>query len=95
VAPQEHSRKGWRRIEGLQMDAEGYLSRPLEAQLLQTEIARVLDGCSAGMVSWTRVLEQAEKTLLREMDRWNGGRGQSARPRAPQPGRRQPAALRA
>jgi PleD family two-component response regulator len=95
VAPQEHSRKGWRRIEGLQMDAEGYLCRPLEAQLLQTEVARALDGGSAGMLSWARVLEQTEKALLREMNRWNGGRSQPGQSPTLQPERRQPAALRA
>jgi len=96
VPPQDHLRKGWRRIEGLQMDAEGYLSRPLDSGALNCEVKRVIESKSAEMISWAQILEQTERSLLREVDGWNGTHrrisqlgqlnGQKSR-------RRQPAAL--
>jgi DNA-binding response OmpR family regulator len=96
VPPQDHLRKGWRRVEGLQMDAEGYLTRPLDRGTLKSEIKRIMESRSLGMISWAQVLGQTERKLLEEVDRWNG----SPR-RIPKPGqtdkakshRRQPAAL--
>lgn len=72
VPSQDHLRKGWRRIEGLQMDAEGYLSRPLDSGTLNSEIKRVMTSKAVGMITWTRLLEQTERSLLKEMDGWNG-----------------------
>ena len=72
VPPRDHMRKGWRRIEGLQMDAEGYLSRPLDSGTLSSEIKRVMASKSVGRLRWTRILEQTERNLLKEVDRWNG-----------------------
>jgi len=97
VQPKKHLRKGWRRHEGLQMDAEGYLCRPLDSQTLKSEVTRILDSTSAGMLVWTQILEQTEKTLLQEVQRWNGTgqRLQQIRLEYPQKHRReQTAALR-
>jgi len=71
VPSEDHLLKGWRRIEGLQMDAEGYLSRPLDSGFLSCEIKRVLDSKFVGMLSWEQILKQTERNLLKEMDRWN------------------------
>jgi PleD family two-component response regulator len=96
VAPKDHLRKGWKRVEGLQMDAEGYLSRPLDSRTLNCEVERVMESKSARMLSWAQILEQTERKLLQEVDRWNGtprhlaqlGQGHGHKSR-----RRQPAAL--
>jgi len=72
VHPKEHLRKGWRRLEGSQMDAEGYISRPLDARSLRAEVMRILDSASVRMLSWIRILEQSEKSLLQEMALWSG-----------------------
>jgi PleD family two-component response regulator len=72
VPAQDHLRKGWRRIEGLQMDAEGYLSRPLDSRTLNCEVKRVMDSKSPQILSWAQILEQTERKLMQEVDRWNG-----------------------
>jgi PleD family two-component response regulator len=72
VPARDHLRKGWKRTEGLQMQAEGYLSRPLDARTLNSEVKRVMESRSAGMLNWAQILEQTERNLLKEMDRWNG-----------------------
>jgi PleD family two-component response regulator len=96
VPPKDHLRKGWNRVEGLQMDAEGYLSRPLDSGTLNSEVKRVIESKSPGILSWAQILEQTERKLLLEVDGWNGTprhisrlgqvNGQKSR-------RRQPAAL--
>jgi hypothetical protein len=54
------------------MDAEGYLSRPLDSGTLSSEIKRVMASKSVGRLRWTRILEQTERNLLKEVGRWNG-----------------------
>ena len=71
VTPQDHLRKGWKRTEGAQMEAEGYLSRPLESRTLNREVKRVIESRSAGSLSWAQILEQAERKLLEEVYSWN------------------------
>ena len=71
VTARDHLRKGWKRTEGLQMEAEGYLSRPLEARTLNREVDRVIASRSAGSLSWTQILEQTERKLLEEVYSWN------------------------
>jgi len=72
VPPRDHLRRGWNRVEGLQMDAEGYLSRPLDSRTLNCEVKRVMESKSPGILSWAQILEQTERKLLQEVDRWNG-----------------------
>jgi putative two-component system response regulator len=96
VPSQDHLRKGWRRIEGLQMDAEGYLSRPLDSETLNCEVKRVMESKSAGMLNWEQILEQTERKLLQEVDRWNGTPRQVSQPgrtNGHKSRRRQPARL--
>jgi PleD family two-component response regulator len=71
VPPRDHLRKGWKRTEGLQMEAEGYLSQPLDARTLRREVKRVMESRSAGMLSWAQILEQTEQRLLEEVYSWN------------------------
>jgi DNA-binding response OmpR family regulator len=97
VAPRDHLRKGWNRVEGLQMEAEGYLTRPLDAKTLNCEIKRILEIKSVGILSWAQILAETERKLLQEVDRWNGtprhlsGLGQMNGHKSR---RKQPAALR-
>ena len=72
VTPQDHLRKGWKRTEGAQMEAEGYLSRPLDARTLNCEVKRVMASRSAGLLSWAQILQQTERRLLEEVDSWSG-----------------------
>ena len=53
------------------MEAEGYLSRPLDARTLRREVKRVMESRSAGSLSWAQILKQTERNLLKEMDSWN------------------------
>ena len=71
VPARDHLRKGWKRSEGLQMQAEGYLSRPLDARTLKREVRRVMESRSAGSLSWALMLEQTERKLLEEVYSWS------------------------
>jgi DNA-binding response OmpR family regulator len=96
VPPRDHLRKGWNRSEGLQMQAEGYLSRPLDARTLRREVRRVMESRSAGMLSWAQILEQTEQMLLEEMYSWNDTHRRISQPdhdTEPKSDKRQPAAL--
>jgi putative two-component system response regulator len=96
VPPRDHLRKGWKRSEGLQMQAEGYLSRPLDARTLRREVRRVMESRSAGMLSWAQILEQTEQMLLEEVYSWNDTQRHNAHPdqgAEPKSVKRQPAAL--
>jgi PleD family two-component response regulator len=66
VCPKEHMRKGWRKSEGMQMDAEGYLNRPLSSGELKAEILRALDSCSLREIAWQNVLERKEEDLIQK-----------------------------
>ena len=71
VPARDHLRKGWKRSEGLQMQAEGYLSQPLDARTLKCELERVLESRSAGSLGWAQSLEQTERKLLEEVYSWS------------------------
>ncbi len=43
VRSEEHSRNGWRIDEGMQMDAESYLTRPVDPAEMREEVARLLE----------------------------------------------------
>ena len=68
VRPEEHSRKGWRRDEGLQMDAEDYMSQPLESDELKETVDRILQKVRSKPMELTEVLEQIE-VMLKRMDK--------------------------
>ncbi len=65
VRPEEHSRRGWRREEGSQMDAEGYISRPVEPVELAELVKDILKTTAPKSVELEDVLEQMEKVLKR------------------------------
>lgn len=68
VRPEEHSRKGWRRDEGMQMDAEDYVSRPISAVELKEAVERILQRVHAKTMDLELVLGQMEK-ILRRIDK--------------------------
>jgi len=66
VRPEEHWQKGWTRDEGTQMDAEDYISRPIEPVELVRSVERILE-----RATWRRrrdssaVLDRMEEVLIR------------------------------
>lgn len=68
VRPEEHSRKGWRLDEGMQMEAEGYLTQPVDPNELREEVARILKSAAPRPVELEDILEQME-ILLRRVER--------------------------
>lgn len=65
VRPQDHTRKGWRTYEGVRMNAEGYLTQPVDPDELREEVARVVLGAAAERVDSKEVLEQIDLVLRR------------------------------
>lgn len=63
VRPEEHLRKGWRRDEGMQMDAEEYISRPIEPSEFKATVGKVLQKASGMPMDIKQVLRQMEDTL--------------------------------
>ena len=65
VRPEEHSRKGWRRDEGMRMDAEDYVSRPIEPADLREAVEGILRRVEEEPMELEVVLDQMEKILKR------------------------------
>lgn len=66
VRPEEHTRKGWRRKEGTQMDAEDYISRPVEHAELAKLVGEILEkGAAPKPMELMDALQQMEKILKR------------------------------
>ena len=65
VCPEEHCRKGWRPYEGMQMDAENYLTRPVESVELKEEVARIIQSAASQRLESRVALEQIDKVLKR------------------------------
>lgn len=65
VRPEEHSRKGWRREEGMQMDAEDYVSRPIESTELRELVEDIFERVVPKSAELRDILEQMEKVLKR------------------------------
>ena len=65
VRPQEHSRKGWRKNEGMQMDAEGYLSRPVETDELRNEVTRILESAATKQMEFKELADKMDVILKR------------------------------
>jgi len=62
VRREEHSRKGWRRDEGMQMDAEDYVSRPIEPAELVKLVERILERAARRRpIDLSEVLEHIEE----------------------------------
>ncbi len=65
VCPEEHFRKGWRREEGMQMDAEDYVSRPIEPHELTELVGEIFQRISVKPVELKSIWEQVEGVLKR------------------------------
>jgi hypothetical protein len=60
-------RKGWSKYEGMQMDAEGYVSRPIAPADLKRIVTRILESTGSRQLRWREVLEQEEKHLVHDL----------------------------
>ena len=65
VRPEEHSRKGWKREEGMLMEAEDYISRPIEPIDLKETVGAILQKDSSRPMELAEVAEQMEVILKR------------------------------
>lgn len=65
VSPEEHTRKGWKRKEGMQMDAEDYISRPVEPAELAELVGGILEIAAPKPMELRDILEQMERVLKR------------------------------
>ena len=65
VRPEEHSRKGWKMHEGLKMNAEDYISRPVELAELVRSIEGAIRRTSVEPMGLREASEQLEKALER------------------------------
>jgi two-component system phosphate regulon response regulator PhoB len=65
VRAEEHSRKGWKMHEGLKMNAEDYISRPVELSELVRSIEGIIRRTSTEPMGLREASEQLEKTLER------------------------------
>jgi DNA-binding response OmpR family regulator len=74
VRPEEHLQKGWRRNEGMQMDADDYVSQPIAPAELRKTIGKILQRVSQEPMEMSEVLAQMEDALNR-IDRIEAGLG--------------------
>lgn len=65
VSSEEHTRKGWRREEGIRMDAEDYVSRPIEPTELAELVEDIFERVAPKSVELKDTLERMEKVLKR------------------------------
>jgi DNA-binding response OmpR family regulator len=68
VRPEEHLRKGWRREEGMQMDAKDYVSRPIKPAELKELVGEILERTAPKPVELEGVWQQVEG-VLKQMDK--------------------------
>jgi len=66
VRPEEHWQKGWRRSEGMDMDVEGYVSRPIEPGELVELVGGILERTAkAKSANSGMALDRMEELLKR------------------------------
>lgn len=65
VRPEEHSRKGWKREEGMRMEADDYISRPIEPADLRETVETILRKDDSRPMELAEVAEQMEVILKR------------------------------
>jgi len=69
VSPEEHTRKGWRRDEGMQMDAEDYITRPVEPVELSELVGKILKRRAATKPMELRDVVEQMEGLLKRVDK--------------------------
>ncbi|MFC1918057.1 response regulator [Chloroflexota bacterium] len=60
--PEERAVRGWRREEGMQLEAEGYISKPIEPAALALRIFSLLEG----IVRTIKILVTDDHTMVRD-----------------------------
>ena len=68
VRPEEHLRKGWRREEGMQMDAKDYVSRPIKPAELKELVGEIIERTATKPVELECVWQHVE-VVLKRMDK--------------------------
>ncbi|TDA69903.1 MAG: hypothetical protein D9V47_03670 [Clostridia bacterium] len=69
VCAEEYHRKGWRRYEGLQMEAEDYVSRPLEPSDLWEIVGGILRRTAKQEPADLKEVANRMEDVLKEIDR--------------------------
>ena len=62
---EEHAQRGWKIDEGLRMDAEDYIARPIEPSALLGRIEKVLERAARKVIEPAEVLGRVEVVLQR------------------------------
>jgi DNA-binding response OmpR family regulator len=65
VRPEEHSRKGWKRHEGVHMNANDYIARPVEGDELTKVVEGIIRRASGEPMGLKEASEYMEKALER------------------------------
>jgi PleD family two-component response regulator len=65
VRPEEHSRKGWSRTQGQQMDADDYLSKPVTSEDLKEAIERLVSKKPGESIDSSKYLERVLQKIKR------------------------------
>ena len=68
--PEDQMHKGWRRHEGEQMDADGYLCRPVETAKLRAEVERIIFLTTQKNKEFSKALKLTEMILLNQVENW-------------------------
>ncbi len=71
VSPEERSGKGWNRDEGMQMDAEDYISRPVSPAVLRDAVGRICQKAHGKPMELEQLISQMEQ-ILHRIDRIEG-----------------------
>lgn len=74
VRPEEHLRKGWRKDHGMQLNAEGYLTQPVDPDELRRAITGIIGRAAAGKQGDMKTVEQAH-SVLEQMEQIEKGLG--------------------
>jgi len=65
VKPEEHSRKGWTRFQGLRMNADDYLSKPVDKAEILDIIERIIRRASTEPMGLKEASQHMERALER------------------------------
>lgn len=68
--PEDRIKKGWNRYEGDQMDADGYMCRPVEPAKLKAEVERIIFLTSQKNKEFSKALKLTELILLNQVANW-------------------------
>jgi PleD family two-component response regulator len=68
VRPEDHARKGWGKSEGMSLDVEGFLTRPVDFGQMKRTITRIIEEGKKTKPSGREALDQVG-SVIEEMER--------------------------